>query len=131
MLKKIFLIIILTTFLSCEKSEFENLLINPNKKWSYVSNNKFNKNMRIVFYSKFYPNGDYENLFIETNEKHILLDGNSKDCHWKYSKKDSILELCERTFKIFKYEKDTIHLLELKDNFRSIFINYSSKEIKN
>ncbi len=32
---------------------------------------------------------------IGANTKHMYIDGQVKDCYWKYSKNDSILELCE------------------------------------
>ena len=128
MIKKIFFLSIIITFSSCEKSEFENLLSNPDKKWCYINNNKYDKNSIINWYMKFYTNGDFENLSVTNNQKLILLDGQYKDCFWKYSKNDSILELCDSQYKILKYEKDTIHLMALKDNFKCLFINYNPKK---
>jgi len=79
---------------------------------------------------RFYPNGDFENRYISNNQKHIFIDGQVKDCNWKYSENDSILELCDSKYKILKYEKDTIHLLSLKDNFKCLFINYQPQKRK-
>jgi len=128
--KKIFLLIIILSLSSCKKSEFENQLMNPDKQWCYISDNKYNPNSIISYYMKFYPNGDFENRHLLDNTKHMYIDGQVKDCHWKYSKNDSILELCELKYKILKYEKDTIHLLALKDNFKCLFINYNPKQKK-
>ena len=128
--KKIFLLIIILSFSSCKKSEFENQLMNPDKQWCYISDNKYNPKSIITFYMKFYPNGDFENRHVLDNTKHMYIDGQVKDCYWKYSKNDSILELCELKYKILNYEKDTIHLLALKDNFKCLFINYNPKQKK-
>ncbi|MFB9076047.1 hypothetical protein ACFFLS_14010 [Flavobacterium procerum] len=79
---------------------------------------------------KFHPNGDFENRYISNGQKHIFIDGQVKDCKWKYVEKDSILELCDSKYKILKYEEDTIHLLTLKDKFKCLFINYNPKNEK-
>ncbi|MCP2028618.1 hypothetical protein L1276_003788 [Flavobacterium sp. HSC-32F16] len=60
MIKRILPIIIAVSFSSCKKSEFEYLLINPDKKWSYVSSNTFNPNSIVSFYMEFHPNGDLD-----------------------------------------------------------------------
>ncbi|MBP1223203.1 hypothetical protein [Flavobacterium sp. 1355] len=101
--------------------------MNADKKWCYISDNKYNPKSIIIFYMKFYPNGDFENRHLSSNEKHMFIDGQVKDCSWKYSKNDSILELCDSKYKILNYEKDTIRLLALKDNFKCMFINYNPR----
>jgi hypothetical protein len=129
MIKKIFLLsLMILTLSSCKKSEFENLLLNPHKKWSYINNSKYNRNSIALFYMKFYENGDFENRYTASDQKHILLDGEQRDCYWSYSEKDSILELCDYTYKILEYQKDTIRLIEVKNNFKCLFVNHASKK---
>lgn len=72
---------------------------------------------------EFGPNGEYKNRHISNDEEYVLLDGKEESCTWKYSKTDSILDICQYKFKVLKYGSDTIHLLEMKNNFKALFIN--------
>ena len=127
--KRILLLCIIVTLFSCKKSEFENLLVTPGKKWIYIDGEKIKPNSKIVFYTKFEKNGLCDNYFLSNNQKQFYIDGHHDQGHWKYSEKESILKMHDYyNFKVLKFTKDTIYLLNLKYNSKALLINSESKK---
>ncbi len=127
--KRILLFFLILTLFSCKKSEFENLLIKPDKKWVYINDEKINPNLKMLFYMKFEKNGECYNYFLSNNQKSVHVDGHHKQDKWKYSEKDSVLKIQDYyNFKILKFTKDTIYLLDLKYNNKALFVNSESKK---
>lgn len=127
--KSILLFCLTLTLFSCKKSEFENLLINPDKKWVYINDEKINPNSKMIFYMKFEKNGECNNYFLSNNQKNVDLEGLHKQDKWKYSEKDSVLKIQDYfNFKILKFTNDTIYSLNLKYNNKALFVNSGSKK---
>ena len=127
--KRILLFCLTLTLFSCKKSEFENLLINPDKKWVYINDEKLNPNSEMVFYMKFEKNGECGNYFLSNNHKDVDFERLHKQDKWKYSEKDSVLKIKDYfNFKILKFTNDTIYLLNLKYNNKALFVNSGSKK---
>jgi hypothetical protein len=127
--KRILLFCLILTLFSCKKSEFESLLISSGKKWIYINDEKINPNSKMMFYVKFEENGECDNYFLSNNQKNVYVDGNHEQGKWKYSEKDSVLKIHNYfNFKVLKFTNDTIYLLDLKYNNKTLFVNLESKK---
>ena len=118
---KVFFLIIFITTLSCNReSSLEINLIDVNKKWTYSNSEKLEPNTKFSFFTKFSDSGECANVFLESG--HTQNKG-----EWKYSEKDSVLEMFTYKFKVLEIQKDTIMLMSIDEKFQAQLINISGK----
>ncbi|UOK42202.1 MULTISPECIES: hypothetical protein [Flavobacterium] len=121
MVKYIYILLLTTIFFSCKnESELEYILSDDSKKWILDFNQKkndpemplppppyniFNKNGNVTLYYTF-------------------VDGETpiRTTKWKYSEKDSVLNMFELDFKVLKFQEDTIFLQYKK--YKPLLIKY-------
>jgi hypothetical protein len=119
---RILLLLITSTFFSCKKSKFEILLTDSSKKWVYVENLK--DYPAQISYIKFEKNGNADNYNLKNNSKPINLDGKPEQGSWEYFENEKKLNIHNYyKFKVLKFNKDTIYLLDLKYKKQGFLIN--------
>ncbi|MGK4568121.1 hypothetical protein [Flavobacterium sp. 3HN19-14] len=131
-MKKIILCLIaFQIFSSCQKSRLENLLLSADKRWVYIDSGQVKNKAIVRDYIKFFSNGDCENRNILNDENSFFsIEGNEKNNSWNYSDNDSILTIYDHRFKVLKYESDTIHVLQIKENWIKMLVNYKQNSIE-
>lgn len=129
--KAIFYIIIVPIFFatSCKnKSNLELSLLDKDKKWVYINQEKFELNsINHGFYIEFKDNGTCRNCSIIDDSPPIDIHGGSSNGTWDFVKKDNSLIVFGHEFKVLKIQNDTISLLRKEDNWKALFVNHSSK----
>ncbi len=123
MVKKIFLLTLTIIFFSCRKqSELEYILSNDSKKWVYhVDKKKIDPGMPLLAYNIFNKNGNSTLYYTFASG-----DTPIKTTKWKYSEKDSVLNMFGTEFKVLKFQEDTI-FLEYK-TIKPLLIKYVKYE---
>ena len=119
---RILLLLITSSFFSCKKSVFEILLTDSSKKWVYVENLK--DYSAQISYIKFEKNGNADNYNLSNNSKPINLDGKPEQGSWEYLENENKFKVHNYyKFKVLKFSKDTIYLLDLKYKKQGFLIN--------
>ena len=121
MKSQILVLMIIFVLISCKnKDELE--LTNPTKKWVYYNDEKkYDKHIgRFLTYLKFDDNGKCVNFFFSKNEGQY---GPSMD--WKFSERDSILEISDNKFLVLKIYHDSILMKDLKYNRKVKLLNWN------
>lgn len=108
-------------FNSCKNKD--NLgLTNPTKKWVYYNyEEEYDKHSgSFITYLKFEENGKCVNFFFNKNEGQY---GASMD--WKFSERDSVLEVSGHRFLITKVYNDSILMKDLKYDKKVKMLNWN------
>jgi hypothetical protein len=125
------ILIIILLYISCSrpKSELEQLLTNPVKKWVYIEDETLKHPYEAIAYTKFNAK-TCENRSLETNNIFLVsIEGNNQPGKWKYDSYRNTLNLYDKyLFTSTKFSSDTIYILNQKTKQKAYFINYEGRK---
>lgn len=127
--RPILFLILLCVACSKPKSEFEQLLMEPGKKWVYIEEETLNHPYGAIAYTKFHEK-TCENRHLGTNDIFpVSIEGNNPPGKWNYNLSKKTLNMFgQYFFTITKFSPDTIYMVNQKNKQKGYFINYGSRK---
>jgi hypothetical protein len=128
-IKSILIFTLLCVACNKPQTEFEQLLIYPDKKWVYVQDATLKHPYRATTYMKFDKEA-CENVFLKSGSRWSGIDGPEKPKNWKYDASKNTLDMYGQFFfTITKFSADKIYMINQKTRQKAYFINHNNKTL--